>query len=78
MWEDVYSLFEPRGVSVYDLASEMADQDYTAVRADECCHFNALGHRILAERFEAIVMNELQRSAPHTRRSNADSAVTRK
>jgi len=69
MWEHVYDQFSARDVSVYDLPSELADQDFEELRADPCCHFNAQGHRVLAQRFEPIVANELNRQpeTPHTR-----------
>jgi hypothetical protein len=50
------------GVPVIRLRELLADQDNTAIRMDSW-HFNPAGHRVLAERFERIVLDGL---APHT------------
>jgi len=34
-------------VPVYPLQRELLDQDYLRLRLDDCCHYNAEGHRAL-------------------------------
>ncbi len=41
---------ERSGARVVDLAQQLVDLDHLELRADPCCHFNAAGHRVLAER----------------------------
>lgn len=46
-------------VPTYVLPRELIDEDHLALRLDPWCHFNAVGHRVLAERFRNIVLREL-------------------
>lgn len=39
-----------RGIPVFSIAQILADQPVEAVRLDPCCHLNAHGHALLAER----------------------------
>lgn len=62
---DVQAFAEAQGIPMYNLYRELADQDYRALRADPCCHFNAAGHHVLAGIFERIVLEALDgRPAP--------------
>lgn len=57
------------GVPAYVLPRELIAEDYRALRLDQWCHFNAAGHRALAQRFQDIVLRELpQRSSVHDSR----------
>jgi hypothetical protein len=47
------------GVPVYPLQRELIDQDYLRVRQDDCCHYNAEGHRALVPVMERIVLEQL-------------------
>jgi hypothetical protein len=53
-----------RGVGLYPLARELVNEDYRKVRLDECCHFNAEGHRALTRIFEPIVLELLDGAPP--------------
>jgi hypothetical protein len=41
---------QQRGLRTLALAELLADQDHEAIRLDPCCHYNAGGHAVLAER----------------------------
>ncbi len=51
-------------IPVYNLAREMIGEDYMKLRADDCCHYNAEGHRVLAPIFERIVLEILDGKPP--------------
>jgi len=53
-----------RNVPLYGLARELVNEDYSALRIDPCCHFNAEGHRVLARVFEPIVLGLLDGAPP--------------
>jgi hypothetical protein len=56
---DVQAFAEAQGIPMYNLYRELADQDYRALRADPCCHFNTEGHHVLASIFERVVLETL-------------------
>ncbi|HJN76141.1 MAG TPA: hypothetical protein QGF58_19590 [Myxococcota bacterium] len=51
-------------VHLVDTAELLADQDVTAVRLDECCHFNKRGQRLLAERLGAALEAHIPGQTP--------------
>ncbi|MEO6030161.1 MAG: hypothetical protein ABIR79_25110 [Candidatus Binatia bacterium] len=62
---DVEELAQRNDVPTYLLPRERIDEDYLALRLDQWCHFNAVGHQALAKRFEDIVLGALPGGA-HT------------
>ncbi|HEV8247839.1 MAG TPA: hypothetical protein VGP93_18825 [Polyangiaceae bacterium] len=50
-------------IPVISLAEDLLGYDVERVRRDVCCHFNATGHAILAEKFERHVRDYLPKSA---------------
>lgn len=56
------SVAKEAGIPVYRLAHELEDEDYALIRLDACCHYNARGHKALAEKFERIALHELDES----------------
>jgi hypothetical protein len=52
------------GIPVVSIAELLADQRVEDVRLDLCCHLNARGHALLAERLEANVMRAMPPDAP--------------
>ncbi len=56
---DVEALARQNDVPTYLLPRELIDEDYLALRQDQWCHFNAVGHRALAKRFQDIVLRAL-------------------
>lgn len=57
--EEVVDFVRQHDVPAYHLARELADADHLALRLDPACHFNAAGHKMLAERFHDIVLREM-------------------
>jgi hypothetical protein len=47
------------GIPYVVLAHELGDQDYLALRADDCCHFSSAGHRALVPIFAKFVLDLL-------------------
>ena len=41
-WADAH------GVARVELAELLVNEDYRAIRMDPCCHYNAVGHEVLA------------------------------
>jgi hypothetical protein len=56
--KEILVLGQTDHLPVFPLRPLLADQDNTAIRLDDW-HFNAAGHRVLAERFESVVLNIL-------------------
>jgi hypothetical protein len=48
-----------RHIPIYSLAQELADEDYTQLRMDPCCHFNARGHAALVPVMARIILEQL-------------------
>jgi lysophospholipase L1-like esterase len=48
-----------QGVPVMPFQDALLGQDYLALRADPCCHFNEAGHQRVAEKLEAEVLQRL-------------------
>lgn len=46
---------EDNGVATLRLAAALEDEDVEALRLDPCCHFNAAGHRVLADVLEEVI-----------------------
>jgi hypothetical protein len=44
------------GVEVESLAKVLSDQDPAKIRLDPCCHYNATGHRVIADRMFALLL----------------------
>ena len=55
----VPDLARERGLDPVLLSRELAGEDYLRLRLDPCCHFNAEGHRVLADRFFHQVVQRL-------------------
>jgi len=47
------------GIPAYALQHELLDQDYLAIRMDDCCHYNAAGHRALVPIMARIILEQL-------------------
>jgi hypothetical protein len=60
-----------RHIPIYSLAQELADEDYTQLRMDPCCHFNARGHAALVPVMERIILEQLDE--PPTRLTDSAS-----
>jgi hypothetical protein len=48
-----------RGVPLVDVPRELREVDVASVRLDQCCHYNAQGHELLAELFEEMIREQL-------------------
>lgn len=49
-------LAEANGLRVVDIAAELVEQDYLAIRYDSCCHYNRDGNKLLADIFERVIL----------------------
>jgi hypothetical protein len=43
----------------HEIAALLKDQDPAAIRLDPCCHYNPLGHRVLAERLLGLLSTRI-------------------
>src|SRR4029079_10307089 len=64
---DVVDFARTHGVPVYPLQRELIDHDYRQLRLDECCHYNAEGHRALVPVMERIILEQLASSSHDAR-----------
>lgn len=49
-----------RGIPAYLLQKELIDSDYMDLRMDDCCHYNAAGHRALVPVMERIILEQIE------------------
>lgn len=52
-----------QSAEIIDLAALLSDQPSAAIRADNCCHFNAKGHQLIAERLGPVLTAVLDKMA---------------
>jgi GDSL-like Lipase/Acylhydrolase family len=50
---------QKNGVDYDELAKLLADRDPATIRLDPCCHYNAAGHRLLAERMLDLLLPKI-------------------
>ncbi len=63
-WSDaIFSAAREAGIETFRLQDAFRERDYLSLRLDSCCHFNAAGHRALADVFERTVLKHLDSAA---------------
>jgi hypothetical protein len=57
--EPMRGLLLPKELRWIRLESALEGEDYVALRADPCCHYNAAGHARLADIFERDLVGDV-------------------
>jgi hypothetical protein len=59
--KSVRALLAARGAEVVEFRDQMVDQDYLRIRLTTCCHYNPVGHGVVADKLAAWLLAQ----APH-------------